>query len=459
MSANDLHALIQTAAGAVPNPSEPNLLRALYPYAGPPRLEFAPHPPGPALPADFYITDTTFRDGQQARTPYTPEQITTLFDFLHRLSGPEGVIRQAEFFLYGPQDRRAVEACLSRGYRYPQVTAWIRAVAKDFELVRAAGIAETGILTSCSDYHIYLKLGLDRAKAMRQYLDVVRAALEAGVRPRCHFEDVTRADIHGFVVPFAQALMALGEAAGIPVRIRLCDTMGYGVPWAEAALPRSVPRLVRTLIEEAGVPGAQLEWHGHNDFHKGEANAQAAWLYGCAAVNGTLLGFGERTGNTPIEGLIFDYLALRPEAAIDTRVVTEIARYFESELGYQVPPMTPFVGRQFNVTAAGIHADGLIKNEEIYNIFDTEALLDRPLGVNVTDKAGAAGVAFWVNRALGLKGEARLDKRHPGIAAMTEWVREQYAGGRTTSLSEAEMAAAAARFLPEFAAQDAAPVR
>ena len=430
--------------------TEPNLLRDQFPYAAPPRICFDGVDVAMEPARDIFLTDTTFRDGQQARTPYTVQQIVDLYDMLHRLSGRRGVIRQSEFFLYSPKDRAAVEQCLAGGYQFPEVTAWIRAVKKDFQLVKEMGIRETGILTSSSDYHIYLKLGWNRAQAMAQYLDVVRAALEAGVRPRCHLEDVTRADIYGFVIPFVQALMDLQADSGIPIKVRLCDTMGYGVPYPGAALPRSVPRLVHALIHEAGVPGQQLEWHGHNDFYKVLINGSYAWLYGCGGLNGTLLGFGERTGNTPLEGAIFEYIGLTGDDSIDTTVITEIAEYLARETGYEIPPMTPFVGKQFNVTAAGIHADGVIKNEEIYNIFDTAELLRRPLGVNVTDKAGAAGVAFWVNQHLGLAGEARVDKKTPGLQAFYDWVVAQYQDGRTTALSEAEMLGAAQRFLPEL---------
>lgn len=432
------------------NRTDPNLMREQFPYNMPPRITFdgvqVPLNPAP----EMLITDTTFRDGQQARTPYTVDQIVALFELLHRLSGKHGLIRQSEFFLYSEKDREAVRRCQELGYSFPEITAWIRASRKDFQLVKDMNIAETGILTSCSDYHIHLKLGIDRQRAMMQYLDVVAASLEAGIRPRCHLEDVTRADIYGFVIPFAQALMAMSEESGIPIKIRLCDTMGYGITYPGATLPRSVPRLIHALIHDAGVPGELLEWHGHNDFHKGLINASTAWLYGCGAINGTLLGFGERTGNTPIEALVIEYVSLTGDTSIDTTVITEIADYFEKELGYQIPPMTPFIGRQFNVTSAGIHADGLIKNEEIYNIFDTAKLLNRPLGVNVTDKAGVAGVAFWLNRVLNLRGEARIDKRHPGVVAMAQWVQEQYRDGRTTSLSEEEMMGAALLFLPEF---------
>ena len=150
----------------------------------------------------MFITDTTFRDGQQARPPYTVRQIGDMFDMIYRLGGMSGLIRASEFFLYTEKDRRAVEECMSRGYEFPRITGWIRANKDDLKLVKAIGLQETGMLTSVSDYHIYLKLNKTREQAMRGYLEVVDAALELGITPRCHFEDITRADIHGFLSAF-----------------------------------------------------------------------------------------------------------------------------------------------------------------------------------------------------------------------------------------------------------------
>ena len=293
---------------------EPNLMREVFPYTEVPHIDFD-HKLLPIDPAEeLFITDTTFRDGQQARPPYTVKQIATIFDFLHRLSGPQGVIRQSEFFLYNDRDRQAVETCRAKGYRYPEITGWIRAVPADLQLVQDMQLNETGILTSVSDYHIFLKLNMSRKEALEKYLVIVREALQRGIRPRCHFEDVTRADIFGFCIPFALELMRLREESGVDIKIRLCDTMGFGVTYPGAALPRSVSKLVRAFIDDAGVPGELLEWHGHNDFHKVLVNAATAWLYGCSGANGTLLGFGERTGNAPIEGLIMEYIGLTGNA-------------------------------------------------------------------------------------------------------------------------------------------------
>ncbi|MFH1625345.1 MAG: histone-lysine N-methyltransferase, partial [Pseudomonadota bacterium] len=430
---------------------EPNLFREIFSYDEVCKIEFD-NKILPISPAEeIFITDTTFRDGQQARPPYTAGQIADVFEMLHRLGGPKGVIRQSEFFLYSKRDREAIEKCLAKGFEFPEITGWIRASKNDLELVKQMGLRETGILTSVSDYHIFLKLNKTRREAMDDYLRIVSEALNRRIVPRCHFEDITRADIYGFCVPFALELMRLREESKIDIKIRLCDTMGYGVTYPGAALPRSVDKLVRAMIDDAGVPGRLLEWHGHNDFHKVHINATTAWLYGCSGVNGTLLGFGERTGNAAIEGLIIEYIALKGDSeGIDTTVITEMANYFEREIGVHIPASYPFVGTDFNTTQAGIHADGVSKNEEIYNIFNTTKILKRPPGITISDKSGTAGIAQWINTHLRLKGGNRVDKRHPGIAKIHKWVAKQYDSGRVTSISHEEMERQARKHLPEF---------
>jgi isopropylmalate/homocitrate/citramalate synthase len=427
----------------------------MFPYSAVPRVVLEDRLLPINIPKDIWITDTTFRDGQQSRPPYTAKQIGDIFDFLHRLSGPNGVIRQSEFFLYSAKDKEAVRLCMERGYRYPEITGWIRANKNDFKLVKEMGLKETGILTSCSDYHIFLKLGVSRKEALNAYLDIVATALEHGILPRCHLEDITRADFYGFVIPFVQDLMRLSQGAKIPVKIRACDTLGYGFPFPGASLPRGVPEIFYALIHDAGVPSEQLEWHGHNDFHKGLVNGISAWMYGCSSVNGALLGFGERTGNTPVEALLMDYMSLTGnDAGIDTAAITAMAEYFRKEMGFNIPSNYPFVGSEFNSTSAGIHADGMMKNEEIYNIFDTTKVLARPMGVIITDKSGVAGIAHWVNSHLALEGDRKIDKRHPGLVKIHKWVNEQYEEGRTTSISNEELLDKAKKYLPEYFISD-----
>ena len=106
---------------------EPNTLDDMFDYSRPPRIvyespiyeeingEVVKFDPQEALKRDLVITDTTFRDGQQARPPYTVEQQVKLYDMLAKLGGPNGVIRQTEFFLYTANDRKALDECRALG--------------------------------------------------------------------------------------------------------------------------------------------------------------------------------------------------------------------------------------------------------------------------------------------------------------------------------------------------------
>ena len=420
--------------------AEPNLYREIYDYKSIPKIAFNMRHVPEEMPHDIWITDTTFRDGQQSVSPFTPEQIVHLFKLMSRLGGPKGIVRQSEFFLYTERDREALHRCRDLGLEYPEITTWIRANEKDFELVKNEGVKETGILVSCSDYHIFNKMHLTRQKALDKYLGIVKEALAMGIRPRCHFEDITRADFYGFVVPFAERLMQLAEESGIPIKIRACDTMGYGVTYYGAALPRSVPGIIYGLKHYAGVPSEQLEWHGHNDFYKVVSNAGAAWMYGCSSINCSLLGIGERTGNCPLEAMAIEYQALRGrDDGMDLSAITEIADYMEREIGIEISPRQPFVGRHFNVTRAGIHADGMLKDEEIYNIFDTAALLNRPAAVAVDSHSGLAGVAHWMNSYFRLTGDHAISKSDPLVIAVRAEIDKLYADGRNTVMGDEEM--------------------
>ena len=442
----------------------PNLLEDTFPYSLPPLIKFegkiketidgkeVEFDPNEVKTRDIHITDTTFRDGQQARPPYKREHMVKLFEMMSRLGGPNGVIRQSEFFLYTKNDRDTIDACRALNLKYPEITGWIRANKGDFRLVKEMGLKETGMLTSSSDYHIFHKQKQTRTEAMQQYVEVVEAAFEAGVRPRCHLEDITRADLPGFVFPFVQKLERLSEQVPqhMKVKIRLCDTMGFGLSYPNAAEPRSIPKMIWRLRNECGISADRLEWHGHNDFHKVHINGASSWIYGLNALNGTLFGFGERTGNPPLEGAVIEYVALKGGLnGVNLPVITEMAEYYERVIGTTLASNYPFVGKDFNTTRAGIHAGGLRKFEQIYNIFDTTALLNRPPRVAITDKSGTDGVALWVNDFLGLQGEERLTVMK--VAKIQRWVMDQYEKeGRMSSITDQEMEEQVKTCLPEY---------
>ena len=419
---------------------KPNLFDEIYNYNEIPKIPFNHRVVPIDMPENIRITDTSFRDGMQSLAPYSIEEMVDIYKLIAKLGGPNGIISQTEFFVYSEKDREAIRRCQDLGLKFPEITTWIRAVKSDFSLVKNLGIKETGILVSASDYHIFNKLGLTRKQALDKYLGTVKDALDAGIKPRCHFEDITRADFYGFVVPFANELQKLSKETGIPIKIRACDTMGYGVPFTHVALPRSVAGIIYGLREYADVSSENLEWHGHNDFYMGVANATTAWIYGAGAVNCSLLGIGERTGNIPLEAMVMQYASLKGTLdGMDTTVITEIAEYFKRKIGYDIPDNTPFVGKNFNVTRAGIHADGLMKDERIYNVFNTKKILNRPVGVTINATSGLAGLAYWINDHYKFTGENKITKQDADVIRLKEMVDAMYVDGRQTALTDEEI--------------------
>ena len=431
--------------------SEPNLYKDVFPYEALPVACFDHAPVQMDIPDTLWVTDTTLRDGQQSMRAFTARQSLELYHYLHRIDNGCGVIRQAEFFVYNENDREALIEAQKLGYDYPEITTWIRADERDFALIRDLGVKETGMLMSCSDYHIFHKLKLTRTQTMEKYLSVAEAALKAGIKPRCHLEDITRADFEGFVIPLVKNLKDLCDSYGMPLKIRACDTLGVGVPFPTAPLPRSVPAIISCLRKECGLAPESIEWHGHNDFHLAVANSMAAWLYGAASVNTTLLGIGERCGNTPLEGMLFQYAQIKGAGNLKLEVFNEVAEYFAHALEFQVHEKYPILGADFNTTKAGIHADGLLKDPEIYNAFNTQKILNRPIVIMINQASGLSGIAGWINNYYHLEEDKTVQKHDPRVLKIKDWVDREYTGGRTSNITNEELNLLVEKYLPEIA--------
>ena len=391
------------------------------------------------LPDEAWTTETTHRDGQQGGLPLTTEQALRIFDILCDFTGDSGAIRQAEFFPYRPSDRAALEGALERRRSGAPIepTTWIRAKRSDVELIRELGVRETGMLASASDYHTFHKFRPGgRSAAAESYLEAVQIALDNGIRPRLHLEDATRASME-FMAPFVEAALQLAESYGPELRpkFRVCDTMGLGLPYDDVELPRSIPRIFRAL-RELGLQPADLEFHPHNDTWMIVPNCLAAIREGCAVINGTSLGKGERTGNAPLEAVLMHLIGMGYflEAAPNFRALGELAELYDG-IGHQLPANYPLYGRDAHRTRAGVHADGLNKFWRMYAPFDVPRLLGRPLEVSLTKESGTAGLVFLIRQHLGLE----LDKEHPAVQALQKQIDGWWAEGRSTGIDWPEL--------------------
>lgn len=418
-------------------PAEPVYFHESFPQDDFPAYVWAERPP--ALPADVWLTETTHRDGQQGGLPLSAETSLRIYDRLCAFTGTSGAIRQAEFFAYRPSDRAALQGALERYHDGAPIepTTWIRASAKDVALIRSLGVRETGMLASASDYHTFHKFTPGgRNQAAQTYLDAVQVTLEAGIRPRLHLEDATRAPIE-FMLEFVAAVQALAApyGPGLRPKFRVCDTMGLGLPYEDVTLPRSIPRIFRAL-RAAGLQPEDLEFHPHNDTGLIVANCLSALREGCAVINGTCLGKGERTGNAPLEMVALHLIGMGyfQEQRPDFTALNPLVDLY-AELGEALPVKYPLYGRDAHRTRAGVHADGLNKFWWMYAPFDVPALLGRPLEVSLTKDSGVAGLVFLIRQHL----DTDLPKTHPAVVALHTWVMAEFEHGRQTSIEWEEL--------------------
>ncbi len=399
------------------------------------------------LEHELYITDTTLRDGQQGSRPFSFEESMAIYQLLVELDNGSGVIRDIELFPYTEKDRKVIRAIKDQG-TYPRPIGWIRSAVSDLRLVKEAGLDTTILLASVSDYHIYYKLGMDRESARNKYLSVIEEALKMGFQIKVALEDITRSDVYGFVMPFLQEVMRLTERYGVRFHIKISDTLGLGLPFMEAPLPRSIPRLIRFLVDDMGVDSEGIEFHGHNDFHLVIANHLAAWVYGASLSNCTLLGIGERAGNCPLEAMAIFYDQLKGGSQFNFRALPKVKDLF-IRMGFNVPEFYPLLGDNAFRTKAGIHIDGLLKNPQIYLPFDPETVMGVPYTVEVTPYSGRAGLLFWMVKKFGIK-DWKKYKNDERVDMAYKEVLKKFEEGRKEPLKEEEVVRIVLKYIPEL---------
>ncbi|MDI6640064.1 MAG: isopropylmalate synthase [Methanocellales archaeon] len=387
------------------------------------------------LGQEVKISDSTIRDGaQMPGIVLKKAHKLRIHDYLHEIG-----IEKIEAFLYNERDRSAVREMLDRGYEVPEVTAWARAVPKDIDLaIDMDGIEETGILMSVSDVHIFDKMGLkSREEAEEKYLSALQYAIDHGLRVRCHLEDVTRADVKGFVIPFVKKIVERAPDA----IIRVCDTLNYGLPFPEVDLPYSIPKMIK-LLKDVGVKN--IETHVHDDFGLGLTNTLAGYWYGANWSNLTFLGIGERAGNTEMEKILI-FLMCRVEGfqKYNPNSLVKFAEYMEEEIGVRVPRNKAIVGKNVFAHESGIHAAGIIKNPFTYEPFPPE-LVGGKRELMIGDSSGTEVIRYKVEEALRelMHLELSIDKNDPRVKSIQRDIQKLYdEETRVSCISDEELRA------------------
>ncbi len=382
---------------------------------------------------EIKISDSTIRDGSQMPgIVMTKKNKLTVYGYLHKLG-----IEKLECFLYNKRDKDVAREMLNINYDVPEVTAWARANREDIDLVlKTDGIKETGILMSVSDSHIFDKMQMkSREDAEKRYLDTLDYAIDHGLNVRCHLEDMTRSDINGFVIPFTKKVIDRSKDA----IIRICDTVGVGLPFPDADLPYGIPKIVQEL-KKIGVKN--IETHIHDDYGMGVANSLAGYWYGSNWSNLTFLGIGERAGNSELEKiLIFFINRIKGFEKYNPQVLVEFAEYMGKEVGIHVPRNKAIVGRNVFAHESGIHTAGVIRNPFTYEPFPPE-LVGGKRRLMVGDSSGTDVIRIKVEEIVkevtGL--DVKVDKKDLRIQEIYRDIHRLYdEEGRRSCISDDEL--------------------
>lgn len=386
------------------------------------------------LPHDMEIkmSDTTIRDGaQMPGIVMKKHHKLRIFEYLHEMG-----VEKLEAFVYNDRDKDACKEMLNYGYEKPEVTGWARANPADIdEVLKVDGIKETGILMSVSDSHIFDKMGLKSyEEAEAKYLKALQYAVDHGLRTRCHVEDVSRANFD-FVYPFIKKILEIDPDS----IIRVCDTIGYGVPFPEESEPFGIPRIIQNL-KKIGVK--EVEMHVHDDYGLAVGNTLAGLWYGANWANLTFLGMGERAGNAELEKVMAFFITrVDGFEKYDLKKVTEFAAYMEDEIGLRVPRNKAIVGRNIFSHESGIHTAGIIKNPFTYEPFPP-TLVGGKRNLMIGDTSGTEVIRMKVEESLsellGIKAE--VPKGDPRIKCIHKDIQKMYdSEDRRSCISDEEI--------------------
>lgn len=349
-------------------------------------------------PARVELNDETLRDGLQSPSVRIPpiEQKVRILHLLDRLS-----IDSANIGLpaAGPQvlnDAGRLADAIRLGRLGIRANCAARTLVKDIEPI-ALLEQRSGIPIECCCF-----IGASRARReaegwtveqlLRRTEDAVGFASGHGLAVMYVVEDATRTD-PDTLTRLVRAAVDAGAA-----RVCIADTAGHATPEGARAITRFTRRLLDGMRVRAGV-----DWHGHRDRDLGTINSLAALEAGADRAHGTVLGLGERAGNTPIDLLLVN-LVLLGWVTRDLTPLDELVQLVAEATGQPVQSNYPIFGRDAFRTASGIHAAALAKafRKRDRHLADTVhsgvpgRLVGRVPEIEVGPLSGRANVLYWL---------------------------------------------------------------
>jgi homocitrate synthase NifV len=310
------------------------------------------------------ICDTTLRDGEQAAgIVFANIEKVRIARMLDEIGVPQ---IEAGIPAMGGDEKRAVKEIAKLGLS-ASVLGWNRASPEDIAHSIDCDVDSVAVSMSSSDIHIEHKLMKSREWVLQKITEAIEYAKAHGLYVSCNAEDASRAD-RDFLILFARTAKEAGAD-----RVRYCDTLGI-------MEPLRTYKIIKDIIDTVDVP---IEMHTHNDFGMATANAIAGVQAGAAFLSTTIMGIGERTGNSPLEEVVMaSKYILDLETGVETARFREIAEYVARASGRVIPEWKPIVGSNCFVHEAGIHTDGVLKCASNYEAYSPESVgLERGISI------------------------------------------------------------------------------
>lgn len=321
-------------------------------------------------PTAVQFLDTTLRDGEQA--PGIALSPAEKVSIARKLDDTGISVIEAGSACTGPGEREAMRRVVKQNLE-ATVTSFTRGIQQDIDHALDVGVDGIHLVVPASDRHVEGKVGTSRESIVESTEELVAYAGDHDLWVEVIGEDGSRAD-----PDFLETLMAAAIDAGAD-RICFADTVGHAGP--EHCF-ESVARLA-----DLGPTSA----HTHDDLGLGLTNALACVAAGADLVHGTINGIGERSGNVALEEVA---IALHHVYGIDTVKLDELyslAELVSDATGVPLPPNKAVVGENAFTHESGIHTDGTLKDEAMYEPYPPD-LVGRERRLVLGKHAGRAGV-------------------------------------------------------------------
>lgn len=312
----------------------------------------------PEKKPDFFICDTTLRDGEQvADVRYTPEQKEKIAVQMAE-TGVESI--DAGFAATSEEERESIRRITSLGLDM-RIMSMCRVVQNDIDHARSCNVDGVILFIPGSDVHLKAKFGGELNDTRRHIVDnavnTIKYAKDKGLFVEFGVEDSTRTD-PAFLIEVLQR----AEESGADL-LGTTDTVGF-------LTPEKTYNFISNIVSKVNKP---VGVHCHNDFGLATANTVSGLLAGGGYCSPTVNGMGERSGNASLEEVIMIMKVLyKMDLPYDTKKLTELSKMVQEYSRVGMDIMKPIVGENAFSHESGIHIHGMIKDVNTYEVFDPE---------------------------------------------------------------------------------------